>query len=113
MSDEKWLTQVKRGLLELCVLNLLERESLYGYQIVRMLTSVPGLVISEGTVYPLMSRLKDEGFVASSLVESPYGPARRTYVLTPEGRRHRRELNKDWQIISKAINAFMIPGEGR
>jgi PadR family transcriptional regulator, regulatory protein PadR len=113
VSDEKWLTQVKRGLLELCVLNLLERESMYGYQIVKLLTSVPGLVISEGTVYPLMSRLKDEGFVASTLVESPYGPARRTYVLTPEGRRHRRELNKDWQIISKAVNAFMIPGELR
>ena len=60
-----------------------------------------------------MSRLKDEGFVASTLVESPYGPARRTYVLTPEGRRQRRELNKDWQVISKAVDAFMISGEPR
>jgi len=108
VSDEKWLSQVKRGLLELCVLNLLERESMYGYQIVKLLTTVQGLVISEGTVYPLLSRLKQEGLVTSTLIESPYGPARRSYVLSPEGRRHRRQMNEDWRMIAKAVNAFMI-----
>lgn len=110
MIDDKWLSQVKRGLLDLCVLNLLERENMYGYQIVKTLTSVPGLVMSEGTVYPLLSRLKDEGLVTSSLVESPEGPARRMYSLTPLGRRQRRELNESWKGIVKSVNALMVNG---
>ena len=110
MIDEKWLSQVKRGLLDLCVLNLLERETMYGYQIVKTLTSVPGLVMSEGTVYPLLSRLREEGLVSSSLVESPEGPARRIYALTPSGRRQRRELNESWKSIVKSVNALMVNG---
>lgn len=110
MIDEKWLSQVKRGLLDLCVLNLLERETMYGYQIVKTLTSVPGLVMSEGTVYPLLSRLKEEGLVSSSLVESPEGPARRIYALTPAGHRQRRELNESWKSIVKSVNALMVNG---
>lgn len=110
MIDEKWLSQVKRGLLDLCVLNLLERQTMYGYQIVKTLTSVPGLVMSEGTVYPLLSRLREEGLVSSSLVESPEGPARRIYALTPLGRRQRRELNESWKSIVKSVNALMVNG---
>ena len=110
MIDDKWLSQVKRGLLDLCVLNLLEHETMYGYQIVKTLTSVQGLVMSEGTVYPLLSRLKDEGLVTSSLVESPEGPARRMYALTPAGRRQRRELNESWKAIVKSVNALMVNG---
>lgn len=110
MIDEKWLSQMKRGLLDLCVLNLLERETMYGYQIVKTLTSVPGLVMSEGTVYPLLSRLREEGLVSSTLVESPEGPARRIYALTPTGRRQRRELNESWKSIVKSVNALMANG---
>ncbi len=110
MQDVKWLSQIKRGLLELCILNLLAREAMYGYQIVRLLRSVPGLVITEGTIYPLLSRLKREGLVVSSLVESPQGPARRTYVLTAVGRRHMRGLNESWREIASAVDEF-IAGE--
>ena len=78
VTDSKWLSQVKKGLLELCILNLLHNESMYGYQIVKRLTTTPGIVITAGTVYPLLSRLKRENLLASSLVESPRGPARRT-----------------------------------
>ncbi len=63
MADNKWLTQVKRGLLELCILNLVSQDDMYGYQIVKRLTEVPGLVITVGTIYPLLSRLKKEGLL--------------------------------------------------
>ena len=69
-----WLSQVKRGLLELCILNLLGHEPMYGYQIVKRLLAVPGLVISEGTIYPLLSRLKTQGLVASTLTDSVIAP---------------------------------------
>ena len=107
MTDTKWLSQVKRGLLELCILNLVNRESMYGYQIVKRLISVPGLVITAGTVYPLLSRLKREGLLTSSLVESPHGPARRTYTLTAAGKRHRRSINEAWREIAGAVHEFM------
>ena len=107
MSNAKWMTQIKRGLLELCILNLLERESMYGYQIVKRLTSVPGLVITEGTIYPLLSRLRKEGLLASSLVESPHGPVRRTYVVTASGRRHMQNINEAWRDISVAVHEFI------
>lgn len=107
MTDPKWLSQVRRGLLELCILNLVSRESMYGYQIVKRLTSVPGLVITAGTIYPLLSRLKREGLLTSSLVESPFGPARRTYVLTPAGKRHMHSINEAWREIAEAVAKFM------
>ena len=107
MTDPKWLSQVKRGLLELCILNLVGQEGMYGYQIVKRLISVPGLVITAGTVYPLLSRLKREGLLTSSLVESPKGPARRTYVLTPVGRRHMRSINEAWLEIAEAVGKLL------
>ena len=107
MTDLKWLSQVKRGLLELCILNLVHQDPMYGYQIVKRLTSIPGLVSGAGTVYPLLSRLKREGLVTSSLVESPAGPARRTYVLTAAGRRHMRSINEAWQEVVASVGEFM------
>lgn len=112
MDDTKWLTQTKRGLLELCILNLVCREDMYGYQIVKRLTSAPGLVITAGTIYPLLSRLKREGLLSSVLVESPQGPARRTYKLTATGKRHMQMINDDWQEIAQAVERFMAPNQG-
>ena len=71
----------------------------------------PGLVIAEGTIYPLLSRLKQEGLVASRLVESPSGPARRNYVLTEAGRRHLRNINEEWRDIAKTLSDFIVPDE--
>ena len=107
MIDSKWLSQIRRGLLELCVLNLLAKESMCGYHIVKRLTSVPGLVTSAGTIYPLLSRLKREGLLASSLVESTQGPARRNYVLTSAGRRHLSKLNDAWQEIAQSVQSMI------
>ena len=106
MTDLKWLSQIKRGLLELCILNLVHRNPMYGYQIVKRLSAAPGLIAGTGTVYPLLSRLKREGFLNSVLEESPQGPARRTYSLSPAGRRQMRSLNEAWREIAESIRAF-------
>jgi PadR family transcriptional regulator, regulatory protein PadR len=104
---DNWLSQVRRGILELCILNLLARQTMYGYQIVKHLTSAPGLVVSEGTIYPLLSRLKHQGYLGSQLVESPQGPARRNYVLTPAGVHYLRELNAAWGQVVETVSGFL------
>ena len=111
MNDANWMTQMKKGLIELCILNLLDRESMYGYQIVKHLTAFPGLVISEGTVYPLLSRLRKEGLLASTLVESTAGPVRRNYVLTAAGRRQLKVMNEAWREVAEAVARLMAPGQ--
>ena len=103
VAPSNWLSQVKRGLLELCILNLLVQESMYGYQIVKRITAIPGLVISEGTIYPLLSRLKTQGLLTSTLVESTQGPARRTYVVTESGRSYLEAINQGWEEIVQAV----------
>jgi PadR family transcriptional regulator PadR len=103
MKESSWSTQIKKGLLELCILNLLAQENMYGYQLVKRLTSIPGFVVSEGTIYPLLSRLKQEGVIESSLIESSIGPVRRTYSLTEHGQRHLSEINEIWQKYAAGI----------
>ena len=102
-QKEAWLSQVKRGVLELCILNLLAHEGCHGYELVKRLGAVPGLVVTEGTVYPLLSRLKKEGSITASFVESPHGPVRKIYTLSADGQRRRAVMNDAWKDIAKAV----------
>jgi PadR family transcriptional regulator PadR len=90
---DNWTVQVRKGLLELCVLNALADQERYGYELVKTLVTIPGLGVTEGTLYPLLSRLRLQGLVSARLEESSEGPARKYYVLTREGRRIMREMN--------------------
>ena len=78
-------------------------EPLYGYEIVRRLRRVPGLVISEGTIYPILSRFRREGFVTTTSQESPEGPARKYYRLTPAGRKQLAQMNHTWQLVTDGV----------
>jgi PadR family transcriptional regulator, regulatory protein PadR len=96
---DNWATQLRKGMLELCVLNAVKNTSLYGYDIVRKLRGINGLVISEGTIYPILSRLKREGFVQTTLKESTEGPARKYYELTSKGENILSQMNDYWKDI--------------
>ena len=82
---ESLITQMRRGTLEYCVLALLRDRPRYGFDLVATLAQADGLVTSKGTVYPLLSRLRRDGLVTTSWHESPSGPPRRYYQLTPAG----------------------------
>jgi PadR family transcriptional regulator PadR len=97
MDDEKWMAQMRRGSLELCILAILARGTRYGYDIVQELQGADGLVIKEGTIYPLLNRLKAEGLVDAEWQPSPQGPARKYYTLTPAGRRTLAAMRDQWQ----------------
>lgn len=82
---ENWTIQFRKGILELCVLTALAEGERYGYELAKTLVELPGLGVTEGTLYPLMSRLRRQGLVAARLEESSEGPARKYYSLTPQG----------------------------
>jgi PadR family transcriptional regulator PadR len=83
---ENWIVQVRKGLLELAVLQALARDERYGLELLRRLQDVPGQEVQEGTLYPLLSRLRLQGLVRTRLEESAEGPARKYYALTRDGR---------------------------
>lgn len=100
-----WATQLRKGMLELCILNTIKDTSIYGYDIVRKLRNIDGLVISEGTIYPILSRLKREGFVRTSIAESKEGPPRKYYELTAKGEKILTRMNNYWQDIKTGTDA--------
>jgi PadR family transcriptional regulator PadR len=100
---DNWTTQLRKGLLELAILNVLEDGALYGYDIVRTLSGIDGLVITEGTVYPILSRLRNEEYVETYIEESPNGPARKYYRLTRRGGAERRRMNEHLTRLQEAM----------
>lgn len=90
----------------MCVLAALRGRRLYGYDIVKRLSAVDGLVIGEGTIYPILSRFKKEGLVETTLAESPEGPARKYYQLTPRGRQLLGKMLAAWDAVRDGIDQF-------
>ena len=103
---ENWVTQLRKGMLELCVLNAIRSGVSYGYEIVRRLGDVDSLIITEGTVYPILSRLKREEFVRTEIEESPGGPPRKLYRLTEKGRAELVRMERYWERVTAGIDAM-------
>jgi PadR family transcriptional regulator PadR len=108
---ENWTTQLRKGVLELCILNVIGRSRVYGYDIVRQLRDIDALVVREGTIYPILSRLKRDSLVRTSLEESPTGPARKYYELTRRGQQLLDEMNSYWDTLSRGMAG--LRNEGR
>lgn len=106
---EKWAIQLRKGSLDLAVLASLRDGPMYGLEILRRLAETAGLVVPEGTVYPLLSRLKSEGWVESSWLETGTGPARKYYRLTPAGRRHVAGMTQAWGEFAAGMERLLAP----
>jgi PadR family transcriptional regulator PadR len=104
---DNWSTQLRKGMLEFCILNSIRGTSLYGYDIVRTLRGIEGLVISEGTIYPILSRLKREGLVQTTIRESSEGPARKYYELTEDGEAMLDAMNEYWQVTKDGTDSII------
>lgn len=98
-------SQFKKGIIELVVLGLLWRNDLYGFQLVSAVPSEIG--ISEGTIYPLLKRLREEGYVGSYLQETTDGPPRKYYFLTSFGRDYYLQSRDGWIIFDNAVNSVI------
>jgi PadR family transcriptional regulator len=97
--------QLKKGALELCVLALLARGESYGYEIATTLAA--GVEMGEGTIYPLMRRMQNDGLVATRLVESSSGPPRKYYRLTASGRAAYVAQKREWRAFTDAVNQLV------
>lgn len=106
----EWTSQVRRGVLELCVLQLLRRGPSYGYEIVTTLDGLGPLAAGENTVYPLLRRLRAEGLLETFMRESPAGPDRQYYQLTTEGRKRVTALAKEWSAMANAVARCISEG---
>src|SRR5271154_615326 len=98
-STTKLMSQMRRGAIEYCVLALLRKEERYGFDLVRSLAETAGLVTSEGTIYPLLSRLRNEGLVETTWHESAQGPPRRYYRITSEGQVALDMFTEQWWLF--------------
>lgn len=97
--------QLRKGVLELCVLALLSEQESYAYEIASRLSAAIGM--GEGTIYPLMRRLQADGLVDTHLVESATGPSRKYYRLTAAGRARFAVQRGAWEQFSTAVTQVL------
>ena len=112
MNDffDNWTVQVRKGVLELCILNALAERERYGYELVKSLVDIPGLGMTEGTLYPLLSRLRAQGLVSARLEESSEGPARKYYLLSREGKKVAAMMNDYLDALNDSVAALRKKG---
>jgi len=106
-GETKLLAELRRGSVQYCVLALLRDRDRYGFELTRALAEAGGLVTSEGTVYPLLARLRQEGLVETSWQESSQGPPRRYYRLTDDGRDALAAFTVQWRRFRDAIDELL------
>jgi len=102
MIAENTQTQMRKGILEYCILSIIARDETYASDIIAELKKAQLLVV-EGTLYPLLTRLKNNGLLTYNWVESTSGPPRKYYTLSDEGRKMLEQLDKTWQELAFAV----------
>jgi len=101
---DKWKSQVKKGVLEFIILLLLSRNELYGYELLDNIKSTTGYEVAEGTIYPLLNRLKADNLIDSYWVEMESGVPRKYYKMTKTGNTVLGEMKKYWFELNANIN---------
>lgn len=100
--------QFKKGVLELCVLVLLDQRDCYGYELVQEISDQ--IQISEGSIYPLLRRLTKEEYFTTYLVESNEGPSRKYYQITQKGKTYLDKLVQEWEQFVRGVNTLIKGG---
>jgi len=106
---DKWEAQLRKGCLELAVLAVIARRPSYGLEILQALDTGNKLVLSEGTIYPILNRLRHEGLVNAEWVESEGGHPRKYYSLTRHGRERAGEMAAGWTEFAANISSLVEP----
>lgn len=101
--------QFKKGVLNLCVLALVEEKDRYGYELVQAISKQ--IEISEGTVYPLLRKLTAEGYFETYLSESAEGPPRKYYRMTEQGLQYFKQQKHEWETFISAVEHLLHKGE--
>ena len=97
-------TQILKGLLEVCILEIINKKETYGYELCEKLIEFGFTEITEGSVYPILIRLEKRSFISSTMRVSPFGPMRKYYHITKLGELELREFINSWKEIRKNID---------
>lgn len=103
MEVEKTIAQMRKGVLEYCILTFLSRQEAYASDIIDRFKA-SHLILVEGTLYPLLTRLKNDGLLSYRWEESRSGPPRKYFQITEIGQAYVRELNKSWEELVEGVN---------
>lgn len=106
INIEKTKTEMRRGMLEFCVLLIVSEASVYATDILNKLKAAD-LIVVEGTLYPLLSRLRSEGLLEYEWEESRSGPPRKYYTLTQRGKESLSELKATWKSLSNSVATLL------
>jgi PadR family transcriptional regulator PadR len=106
MNLENWQTQLRKGLLDIVVLNLLNRGASHGYEMVQKMKRIEGLQIREGNIYPVLARLETDGLVTNYSQTSSDGPPRKYFKLTEAGQKTLEEMNKHWEQLINSLESI-------
>jgi PadR family transcriptional regulator PadR len=105
MNVENANAQMRKGVLELCILSVLSRGDAYTTDLINILKGVHMIVV-EGTLYPMLNRQKNAGLLSYRWEESPQGPPRKYYSITEKGREYLLEIDKGWNQLVDTVNAI-------
>ncbi|WP_033541340.1 PadR family transcriptional regulator [Planococcus sp. CAU13] len=100
-------SQMLKGILDGCLLAIIQKGETYGYEMIEKLELYGFRMVSEGSIYPVLLRLQKEGFVKSVMKESPSGPKRKYYTLTPAGEQEYLEFKERWDSLSHSVNRLV------
>jgi len=103
MDLENTKAQMRKGILEYCILSILSRNACYASDIIKELKEAKVIVV-EGTLYPLLTRQKNAGLLSYRWEESQQGPPRKYYELTPEGKDYLKDLDNSWDELVESVN---------
>jgi PadR family transcriptional regulator, regulatory protein PadR len=106
MDIENAQVQMRKGILEFCILHIISRGEVYASEMLEELTNAKIMVV-EGTLYPLLTRLKNSGLLDYKWVESTSGPPRKYYVLTDMGKDFLDGMNTTWQELSDSVHTIV------
>ena len=103
-------SQLLKGILDACVMSLLEEKPIYGYELSKLLQQVGLPDISEGTIYPVLLRLQKNGFINSEQRPSASGPNRKYYHLTESGKEELERISEEWLLIAGPVSKLLRRG---
>jgi PadR family transcriptional regulator, regulatory protein PadR len=112
INNENTQSQMRKGVLELCILSVLTDGEAYPTEIIDQLKEAKMMVV-EGTLYPLLTRLKNAGHLTYRWEESTSGPPRKYYKLTPEGKQLLNDLEAAWEEMSNAVNKLILQNKNK
>jgi len=102
INTENVRSQMRKGVLEYCILSILDKQEAYASSIIESLKAA-NMIVVEGTLYPLLIRLKNQGALTYRWEESPQGPPRKYYCISEDGRALLREMNASWNDLVETI----------